>query len=73
MTYIVLPTLIEIIHNNDVCAVVEVSDKYTATIDIKHAVGFDEWLDVSDAIRKALYMLQLDDVKAQTASTPHGY
>lgn len=73
MTYLVLPTRIEIIHNNDVYAFVEVSDKYTAKINIRHSIGFDEWLDVSDAIRKALYMLQLDDVKAQIASTPHGY
>lgn len=73
MTYLVLPTRIEIIHNNDICAIVEIFDECTAKIDIKHTIGFDEWPDVSDAIRKALYMLQLDGVKAQTSSTPHGY
>ena len=73
MTYLVLPTRIEIIHNNDIYALVEVFDECTAVINIKHVIGVDEWPNVSDAIRKALYMLQLDGVKVQTSSTPHGY
>ena len=74
MTYLVIPTRIEIIDNTDILsAVVEANDDVSAIISINSAVGFDEWLNLSDAIRKSLHMLQLDVAKTQTSSTPHGY
>ena len=74
MTYLVIPTRIEIIDNTDILsAVVEANDDVSAIISINSAVGFDEWLNLSDAIRKSLHMLQLDVAKPQTSSTPHGY
>lgn len=55
----VTPTRIEIINEEykAVMATVTVFDEYTVKVELPSVVGWNDWLDLSDAVRKAMHMM----------------
>jgi hypothetical protein len=56
----VTPTKIEIYDeemHGHVVATVEAVDGIVARVEIKQVVGWHDWLDLTDAVRKAMHMM----------------
>jgi hypothetical protein len=60
MKLIVNPVKIEIYDeemHGHVVATVEAVDGIVARVEIKQVVGWNDWLDLTDAVRKAMHMM----------------
>jgi hypothetical protein len=60
MKLIVNPIKIEIYDeemHGHVVATVEAVDGIVARVEIKQVVGWNDWLDLTDAVRKAMHMM----------------
>ena len=59
----VTPTRIEIVDEEMKClvAVVETNDEVTVKVDMLPALGWNDWLDITDAVRKAMHMMGMGE------------
>jgi hypothetical protein len=60
MKLVVNPVKIEIYDeemHGHVVATVEAVDGIVARVEIKQVVGWNDWLDLTDAVRKAMHMM----------------
>jgi hypothetical protein len=60
----VYPTRIEIGEDerNNLVAIVEANDNHTVKVEIfLPALGWNDWLDLSDAVRKAMHMMGMGE------------
>lgn len=71
----VTPTRIEIIdeEQEDVTATVTMVDGVRAKVALMSVVGWNDWLDLTDAVRKAMHMMGMHEEPPQQMSKPHGY
>jgi hypothetical protein len=66
MKLVVNPVKIEIYDeemHGHVVATVEAVDGIVARVEIKQVVGWNDWLDLSDAVRKAMHMMGMGEEK----------
>jgi len=66
MKLIVNPVKIEIYDeemHGHVVATVEAVDGIVARVEIKQVVGWNDWLDLTDAVRKAMHMMGMGEEK----------
>ena len=64
----VYPTRIEIYDeemHGHVVATVEAVDGIVARVEIKQVVGWHDWLDLTDAVRKAMHMMGMHEVQGE--------
>jgi hypothetical protein len=64
MKLIVNPVKIEIYDeemHGHVVATVEAVDGIVARVEIKQVVGWNDWLDLTDAVRKAMHMMGMGE------------
>jgi hypothetical protein len=64
MKLVVNPVKIEIYDeemHGHVVATVEAVDGIVARVEIKQVVGWNDWLDLSDAVRKAMHMMGMGE------------
>jgi hypothetical protein len=72
----VTPTRIEIgaDRTQHLVATVEYHDNNTARVEIHQlSIGWNDWLDLSDAVRRAMHMMGMHEEPPQEGSKPHGY
>ncbi len=66
MKLVVNPVKIEIYDeemHGHVVATVEAVDGIVARVEIKQVVGWNDWLDLTDAVRKAMHMMGMGEEK----------
>ena len=66
MKLIVNPVKIEIYDeemHGHIVAAVEAVDDIVARVEIKQVVGWNDWLDLTDAVRKAMHMMGMGEEK----------
>ena len=66
MKLVVNPVKIEIYDeemHGHVVATVEAVDGIVARVEIKQVVGWNDWLDLSDAVRRAMHMMGMGEEK----------
>ena len=66
MKLVVNPVKIEIYDeemHGYVVATVEAVDGIVARVEIKQVVGWHDWLDLTDAVRKAMHMMGMGEEK----------
>lgn len=70
MRYSVLPTRIEIYDTEmkNLVAVVEAVDEVCAKIEIRQVLGWSDWVDVSEGVRRAMILMGLKE-----EGSPHGH
>jgi len=78
MSYTIYPTQIEIVDDtmHGVSVVISAIDDCAAKIEINSITNFDDWHELSDAIKKALHMMKLyagADEEVKRHVEPHGY
>jgi hypothetical protein len=78
MSYTIYPTQIEIVDETmkETAIVITAIDDCAAKIEFKSLVNFDNWHELSDAVRKALHMMKLydgADEEVKRHIEPHGY
>ena len=64
MKLVVNPVKIEIYDeemHGHVVATVEAVDGIVARVEIKQVVGWNDWLDLTDAVRKAMHMMGMGE------------
>ena len=69
----VYPTRIEL-YDEDVqqlAATVQMNDECTVKVEILQVVGWDDWLQITDAVRRAMHMMDMNDPVQK--AVPHGY
>jgi hypothetical protein len=54
-----------------IVATVEAVDGIVARVEIKQVVGWHDWLDLTDAVRKAMHMMGMQPL--DEGGKPHGY
>jgi len=71
----VTPTRIEIVNEEqeDVTATVTMVDGACAKVALMSVVGWNDWLDLTDAVRRAMHMMGMHEEPPQQMSEPHGY
>jgi len=71
----VYPTRIEIINEEQeaVTATVTMVDGVCAKVALMSVVGWNDWLDITDAVRLAMHMMGMHEEPPQQMSEPHGY
>jgi len=67
------PTRIEVYDEDmqQLTAIVQMNDDVTVKVEILQVVGWNDWLNITDAVRKAMHMMHLGDEKE--GGRPHGY
>jgi hypothetical protein len=66
MKLVVNPVKIEIYDeemHGHVVATVEAVDGIVARVEIKQVVGWNDWLDMTDAVRRAMHMMGMGEEK----------
>jgi len=73
MSLSVLPTRVEILNEEmkQLVATVEAVDEVACKVEICQIVGWDDWLNVADAVRRAMHMMDMHKFDDQKA-VPHG-
>jgi hypothetical protein len=74
MKIVVNPVKIEIYDeemNGHIVATVEAVDGIVARVEIKQVVGWHDWLDLSDAVRRAMHMMGMQPL--DEGGKPHGH
>jgi hypothetical protein len=74
MKLVVNPVKIEIYDeemHGHVVATVEAVDGIVARVEIKQVVGWHDWLDLSDAVRKSMHMMGMQPL--DEGGKPHGH
>lgn len=71
----VTPTRIEIVDEEmkTLMATVTMVDGVCVKVELPSVVGWRDWLDLSDAVRKAMHMMGMHEEPPQEGSKPHGY
>jgi hypothetical protein len=67
MKLVVNPVKIEIYDEDmhgHIVATVEAVDGIVARVEIKQVVGWNDWLDLTDAVRKAMHMMGMGEGQA---------
>jgi len=54
-------------------ATVESVDEGVCKVEILQVVGWHDWLDLTDAVRRAMHMMGMHEEPPQQMSEPHGY
>jgi hypothetical protein len=54
-------------------ATVESVDEVVCKVEILQVVGWHDWLDLTDAVRRAMHMMGMHEEPPQQMSEPHGY
>ena len=68
MKIVVNPVKIEIYDeemNGHIVATVEAVDGIVARVEIKQVVGWNDWLEITDAVRKAMHMMGMHEVHGE--------
>lgn len=78
MSYTIYPTQVEIVDDtmHNVAGVITAVDDCAAKIEFNSVTNFDNWLELSDAIRASLHLMKLydgADKEVKHHSIPHGY
>jgi hypothetical protein len=74
MKIVVNPVKIEIYDeemNGHIVATVEAVDGIVARVEIKQVVGWHDWLDLTDAVRRAMHMMGMQPL--DEGGKPHGH
>jgi hypothetical protein len=74
MKLVVNPVKIEIYDeemNGHIVATVEAVDGIVARVEIKQVVGWHDWLDLTDAVRRAMHMMGMQPL--DEGGKPHGH
>lgn len=71
----VTPTRIEIVDEEmkTLMATVTVVDGVCVKVELPSVVGWNDWMDLSDAVRRAMHMMGMHEEPPQQMSKPHGY
>ena len=71
----VYPTRIEIIDEEmkTLMATVTMVDGVCVKVELPSVIGWNDWLDLTDAVRRAMHMMGMHEEPPQQTSEPHGY
>ena len=71
----VYPTRIEVYDDEigNLVATVHQNDEVTVKVEIMQVIGWNDWMDLTDAVRRAMHMMGMHEEPPQEGSKPHGY
>ena len=49
-----------VVNDMGVVAAIELMDAVTVHIDVRQPLGWNDWLDLSDAVRKVMLMMEIE-------------
>jgi hypothetical protein len=74
----VTPVRVEVYDDEigNLVATVQQNDEVTVKVEIMQVIGWNDWMDLTDAVRRAMHMMNMNDSDPDPlakASKPHGY
>ena len=63
----VYPTRIEVYDDEigNLVATVQQNDEVTVKVEIMQVIGWHDWLDITDAVRRAMHMMGMHEVQGE--------